>query len=81
MTAPLRTHADLAEILNLPLSTVIELRKREGWPCVRLGRAVRFTDAQIAEIITSHIEVCEPEPQSSISAFPGQTPGSIRRNK
>jgi len=52
--APLRTHADLAEMLNLAVSTVVELRKREGWPHVRLGRAVRFTDDQIAEIITSH---------------------------
>lgn len=51
---PLRTHADLAERLKMPLSTVVELRKREGWPCVRLGRAVRFTEEQVAHIIASH---------------------------
>lgn len=57
MTAPLKTHADLADRLALPLSTTIELRKREGWPHVRLGRKVRFTDEQIEQIITTHTTV------------------------
>jgi excisionase family DNA binding protein len=60
MTAPLKTHADLAERLNLPLSTTIELRKREGWPHIRLGRKVRFTDEQIDQIIATHTVVEAP---------------------
>lgn len=54
MSAALRTHSDLAAVLNLPLSTTVELRKREGWPHVRLGKAVRFTDEQVAQIVASH---------------------------
>lgn len=63
------THADVAERLNLPLSTVVELRKREGWPHIRLGKAVRFTEEQVAEILTSHIVSDKP---ADVVAFPGQ---------
>lgn len=63
------THADVAEKLNLPLSTTVELRKREGWPHVRFGKAVRFTEKQVAEIIASHVV---SEEGAAVVAFPGQ---------
>jgi excisionase family DNA binding protein len=71
------THADLAERLRLPLSTTVDLRKREGWPHVRLGRKVRFTEAQIAEIIASHTVTERPEPAP---VFEGQRPSRGRRS-
>lgn len=62
------THADLAERLNLPLSTTVELRKREGWPHCRFGKAVRFTEEQAAQIVASHIVA---DGAAETSAFPG----------
>lgn len=63
------THADVAERMNLPLSTTVELRKREGWPHVRFGKSVRFTEEQVAEIIASHVVSEKP---TDVVAFPGQ---------
>lgn len=65
------THGDLAQRLSMPLSTVVELRKREGWPHVRVGRAVRFTEEMVAEIIASHTVIDEPEVRPM---FEGQRP-------
>lgn len=74
----LKTHADLAERLNLPLSTVVDLRKREGWPHVRLGKAVRFTDEQITEIVASHVVSKKDGPAASV--FEDQRPSRGRRS-
>lgn len=63
------THADIADRLKLPVSTVVELRKREGWPHVRFGKAVRFTEAQYAEIVATHVV---SETPAEVVAFPGQ---------
>jgi hypothetical protein len=76
MSAPLKTHVDLATLLNMPLSTVIELRKREAWPCVRLGRSVRFTDEQINQIVATHTVADAPAKPTAIA---GQTARSARR--
>lgn len=70
------THADLAERLNLPLSTVVELRKREGWPHHRFGKAVRFTEAQVAEIVATHVVSDAP---TETPVFPGQRQHRPRR--
>lgn len=74
----LRTHADLAKYLNLPLSTTVELRKREGWPHVRLGKAVRFTDEQVAEIIARHVVTADGAIE--VPVFEGQRPSRARRS-
>lgn len=63
------THADIAERLNMPLSTVVEIRKREGWPHVRVGKAVRFTEEQVGEIIASHVVA---DGLTEAEVFPGQ---------
>lgn len=67
----LLSHADLAERLNLPLSTIVELRQREGWPHHRFGKAIRFTEEQVAEIIASHAVHNAP---SEHPTFPGLRP-------
>lgn len=73
----LRTHADLAKKLNLPLSTTVEMRKREGWPHIRLGKHVRFTDQMVEEIVSSHVvsTVTVKHP-----VFEGQRPSRGRRS-
>ncbi len=64
----LLTHADLAERLNMPLSTVVQLRKSEGWPHYRLGKTVRFTEEQVREILARHLVTPAPEVKPM---FPG----------
>ena len=71
------THADIADRLNMPLSTVVELRKREGWPHCRFGKAVRFTEEQAAEIVAQHIVIDAP---TESPMFPGQRQHRPRRS-
>lgn len=72
MTAEARlTHADIAERLNMPLSTVVELRKREGWPHLRFGKSVRFTEEMVAQIVASHVV---SEAPTEVEMFPGARP-------
>lgn len=77
MSDSLRTHSDLAEILNLPLSTTVELRKREGWPHIRLGKAVRFTSEHIEQIIATHSVATTGREQAP--TFEGMRPSRQRR--
>jgi putative molybdopterin biosynthesis protein len=41
------TASEVAELLQLPRSTVYELARRGELPCARLGRAVRFVRSEI----------------------------------
>jgi hypothetical protein len=48
----LTTAADLADQLGIDEAKLHELRLRKRWPHLKLGRSdVRFTDAQIEEIL------------------------------
>lgn len=48
------TDVRLAEAFGLSVETLHRLRQRHGWPLVKLGRVVRFTEAQVDEIIRAH---------------------------
>lgn len=78
MTAANLTHSDVAERLNLPLSTTVELRKREGWPHHRFGKAIRFTEDQVAEIIASHAVTVSGREEKP--TFEGMRPSRQRRS-
>ena len=67
MTDQLLTPEDLAERFKLTPKKVLELRKRHDWPCVRLGRRIRFTEDQIAQIIAA--QTVEAKPQASASGL------------
>lgn len=77
MSAANLTHSDVAERLNLPLSTTVELRKREGWPHHRFGKAIRFTEEQVAEIIAAHAVTTASREQAP--TFEGMRPSRQRR--
>lgn len=50
----LTTEADLADMLGIEDKKAAELRKRKGWPHVRVTRFdVRYTDVQIEQIVSS----------------------------
>lgn len=58
---PMYTPDDMAELLQFSKSKVYELMKKEGWPHLRLGVQIRFTLAQIEEIITRHTRTPEQQ--------------------
>ncbi|WP_459982630.1 helix-turn-helix domain-containing protein [Nocardioides sp. AN3] len=50
----LKTTADLAEYFNVPERRIYEWRVEHDWPCVKIGRTIRFTDEHVAEIMARH---------------------------
>ena len=42
---------ELAELLKIPESTVLELARRGEIPCLRIGKHVRFDRAEVAEAL------------------------------
>ncbi len=69
------TEAELAERLNVSELKVREWRRQYGWPHVKIGRQVRFTEADVAAIERQH-RVDGERP----SGLPGQTPRSAARS-
>lgn len=53
---------------------VLESRRRYGWPCIQVGRVVRFTPAQVEEIVRRHTV----QTDGSADALEGQTERSRR---
>ncbi|GAA5154663.1 hypothetical protein GCM10023340_38600 [Nocardioides marinquilinus] len=54
MTGDLITEAELAEVLKITESRAAALRRENGWRFTKLGRAIRYTPAQVEAIITGH---------------------------
>ena len=50
----LLTEEELAEQLRLPLRRVRELRLKHGWPHTKFGREIRYTGAQVQQILNLH---------------------------
>lgn len=79
MTAPtLHTPDDLARMFDVTPEKVLEWRRRFDWPHVRVGRRVRFTDAQVREIIDRHTRVIERIEDSPQVRVHGVTPRSAK---
>lgn len=53
---------------------VLESRLRYGWPCVQVGRTIRFTPEQVDEIVRRHTV----QPEAAAPALDGQTARSQR---
>lgn len=70
------TEADLAATLGETEEKVAEWRRRYGWPHIKIGRQVRFTEADVRAITAQHhVESGKPE------ALPGQTALSAARSR
>lgn len=63
MSTPLHTPDDLAQVLQVSAQQVKRRAASGEFPHVRLGRAFRFTDEHVQQIIASHevAVVVEPE--------------------
>ncbi len=69
------TEADLAERLAVPEATVTSWRQRYSWPHIKIGRQVRFSEADVRAIEAQH-HVTTDRP----AGLPGQTSLSARRS-
>lgn len=69
------TEADLADTLEVSVETVTEWRRRYGWPHVKIGRQVRFTEADVRAIAAQH-HVGSKRP----GGLPDQTERSVARS-
>lgn len=71
----LTTEAELAESFGITTEKAADLRKRQGWPHVRLTRFdVRYTDDQIRQIVAAR----SVSGERSIAADTGLTERSAR---
>lgn len=70
------TEADLAEKLGEPEEKVAEWRRRYGWPHMKIGRRIRYTEADVRAIEARH----HVEPPAA-TALPGQTARSAARSR
>ena len=83
-SAPIRlyTPAELAEFFGISERTLLDWRRENGWPSVRVGRTVRFTQAQVDEILDRHSQVPQ-DGQTTVEpvVIPGQSKGSAARQQ
>lgn len=57
---------------------VVEWTRRYGWPHVRVGRTIAFTDADVAQILAKHHVTGTKD--HNPDALPGQTALSAARS-
>ena len=77
----LNTPSDLAEKIGggTTARKVLDWRREFGWPCVEIGRTIRFTDDHVAEILARHTVVAKEKDPTSTPIIGGQTSRSARR--
>ena len=74
----LTTPAALAEKFggNTTARRVIDWTRRYGWPHVKVGRTIAYTDADVELILaTHHVD----QRDADVAAMPGQTALSAKR--
>lgn len=74
MTALLTPAQVAAQFEDKDARWVLESRLRYGWPCVQVGRTIRFTPEQVDEIVRRHTV----QPDVAAGALEGQTARSRR---
>jgi len=83
MSTALTTDTELAARFGITVERFHDLRRRHGWPAVRLGRFdFRFTDEQVAQIIAMQTEKPDAKtgPKTPVT-LPGQTAASASRRR
>jgi hypothetical protein len=73
----LRTPADLAEEFGKSERWVLEQVREHGWPRVKIGRTIRFTEEQVSLILSRHTITAKAVDVAP--ALDGQTKRSARR--
>jgi hypothetical protein len=75
----LLTPDELGELFGVNGETIQNWRRRNGWPCVKVGLTVRFTPEQVKQIITQQT-VTPRVPGKLAGPLPGQTKRSAARS-
>lgn len=75
-----KTPAQLAEILDVTTDQVLTWRRQYGWPSIKIGKTIRFTEAQVEQIIASHSVTPKRPEDSAAVVLDGQTSRSARRS-
>lgn len=75
MADQLLTPSDLAAHFGVTEAKVMEWQRTYGWPRVKVGRTIRWTPEQVAEIERSHSVSA-----SGVTPTDGRTPLSARRS-
>lgn len=76
----LTSEVELAEEFGMPVEKLRDLRQRKRWPHVRLSRFdIRFTDAQVAEIVAKHTVKPTVPTAEAVAAKTGLTKRSASR--
>ena len=69
------TEAELALRFDVTERHIADWRRQYGWPCVKVGRVVRYTEEQVRLILSRHtVETTRP----AAATIPGQTARSAR---
>ncbi len=69
------TEADLADRLGVTENKVTDWRRQYGWPHIKIGRQVRFSESDVRAIEAQHHVTAEKS-----TGLPGQTSLSARRS-
>jgi hypothetical protein len=79
MTA-LHSPADLAAMFggDTTVRKVLDWRREYGWPCIEVGRTIRFTDQDVEAILSRHRVATEEKGAPPVIG--GQTAQSARRS-
>lgn len=72
---------ELAEILGVSEVKVMEWRRTYGWPSIKVGRTVRFTQEQVEQILASHSVKKSETPEIVPVIASGQTARSANRRR
>ena len=78
------TPAELAEKLSATPDQVLEWRRQYGWPSLKIGKTIRFTDEHVEQIVAQHSarprksDVVDPAAAGIVLS--GQTKRSARRS-
>ncbi len=72
--ADVMTAREVAELLDLPVSTVYEFARRGILPCSRLGRAVRFVRDEIEQTLQAGGGA---KPEHGVTPGPARAPARL----
>lgn len=76
------TEDELAADWGMEPAKLRRMRQERGWPCVRLGRFdVRFTEAQVEQIVAMHTTAPAKTSTKAPTKAPGQTARSASRRR
>jgi hypothetical protein len=65
---------------DVPAAKVLEWRRVYGWPSVKIGRTIRFTEEQVDEILARHTQAQAAGDDLPDVAIEGQTKLSAARS-